>query len=330
MPITDSHCRELIDNVVDMAHFYYVHFSFPTSFRNVFEGTQATQFMESKGRPDKTGGYGDAELFLKSEATYYGPSYMINWLDVDYKGFETEVILINCHIPTGPDSFTLQYGITVKKPEGLDDATAQYIAKKYAEMFGEGFLQDVHIWKNKVPVQNPLLCEEDGPVYQLRRWYEQFYVDRADIVPEMVDRFEFEVDTTKANEFWQEEVAENLRKKAAEDAAAGRESPPADDVGDLMASFVPTSADTLEDQRLYTAARLVEVACLDCLARVGVKKNSEHHTSIQWTGEARAHCPELSRRPSGRESHPACPRLMASIEAAVRDGRVPIGAEDGY
>jgi 3-ketosteroid 9alpha-monooxygenase subunit A len=35
----------------------------------------------------------------------------------------------------------------------------------------------------------------------------------------MVDRFEFEVDTTKANEFWQEEVAENLRKKAEEDGA---------------------------------------------------------------------------------------------------------------
>ena len=58
-----------------------------------------------------------------------------------------------------------------------------------------------------------------------------------------------------------------------------------------MPSFVPTSADTLEDQRLYTSARLVEVACLDCLARVGVKKNSDHHTSIQWTAEARSHCP---------------------------------------
>ncbi|WP_395657889.1 hypothetical protein [Nocardioides sp.] len=97
-----------------------------------------------------------------------------------------------------------------------------------------------------------------------------------------------------------------------------------------MASFVPTSDETLEDQRLYTRARLVEVACLDCLATVGVKKNSEHHTSIQWTGEARAHCPELSRRTTGREAHPACPRMAASIEAAVREGRVTIGAEDGY
>jgi len=63
-------------------------------------------------------------------------------------------------------------------------------------------------------VQNPLLCEEDGPVYQLRRWYEQFYVDVADIDPDMVARFEFEVDTSKANEFWHAEVEENLRLKA--------------------------------------------------------------------------------------------------------------------
>lgn len=97
-----------------------------------------------------------------------------------------------------------------------------------------------------------------------------------------------------------------------------------------MPSFVPTSADTLEDQRLYTSARLVEVACLDCLARVGVKKNSEHHTSIQWNAEARRHCPELNRRHGGRDTFPACPRLVATIEAAAFEGLIPIGAQDGY
>jgi hypothetical protein len=100
-----------------------------------------------------------------------------------------------------------------------------------------------------------------------------------------------------------------------------------------MASFVPTSADTLEDQRLYTSARLVEVACLDCLAKVGVKKNSEHHTSIQWSDEAVHHCPEfarMDRSPKGRPVRVACPRLVASIESAVRQGHIPIGAEDGW
>ena len=97
-----------------------------------------------------------------------------------------------------------------------------------------------------------------------------------------------------------------------------------------MASFVPTSSDTLEDQRLYTRARLVEVACLDCLATVGVKKNSEHHTSIQWSAEARDHCPEFARRAGGRDVKDGCPRMIASIDAAAREGQIPIGAEDGY
>jgi 3-ketosteroid 9alpha-monooxygenase subunit A len=223
--VPTAHCREIIDNVVDMAHFFYVHFAFPTHFRNVFEGDRATQFMESTGRPDKKDeGYGDENSILKSEATYFGPSYMINWLTSDYNGFITEVILVNCHVPTGPSSFRLQYGLAVKT-EGLDQDTAAYIGKRFTEMFGDGFLQDVEIWLNKAPVQNPLLCEEDGPVYQLRRWYDQFYVDKADVTPEMTERFEFEVDTTKANEYWRAEVEENLRRKAeqdsGQDAAAG-------------------------------------------------------------------------------------------------------------
>jgi 3-ketosteroid 9alpha-monooxygenase subunit A len=81
-----------------------------------------------------------------------------------------------------------------------------------------GFEQDVAIWKNKARIDNPLLCEEDGPVYQLRRWYEQFYVVVADVAPDMVDRFEFEVDTTHPREAWMKEVEQN---RAANSLAAG-------------------------------------------------------------------------------------------------------------
>jgi hypothetical protein len=95
-----------------------------------------------------------------------------------------------------------------------------------------------------------------------------------------------------------------------------------------MASFRPTRPETLADQLLYTSGWLTEVGCLDCLARVGVQKNSEQHTSIQWDAAAIAACPEMGRSP--RELHAGCPRLRASIEAAVRTGRVPIGAGDGF
>jgi 3-ketosteroid 9alpha-monooxygenase subunit A len=131
-----------------------------------------------------------------------------------------ESVLVNCHYPVTANSFVLQYGVMVKKLPGVDDEMANTIAGKFAKNFKIGFEQDVEIWKNKSRIENPLLCEEDGPVYQLRRWYEQFYVDIADVTDDMTARFEFEVDTTHAVQAWEQEVAENIeRRKAAQSAA---------------------------------------------------------------------------------------------------------------
>jgi hypothetical protein len=99
-----------------------------------------------------------------------------------------------------------------------------------------------------------------------------------------------------------------------------------------MGLFTPTREETLEDLKLYLDGRLRELGCLDCLARVKVKKNSEHHTAVQWTAEALAHCPEFGRlagQPGGRPVHATCSRLMASIDRAVADGELEVGAVDG-
>ena len=220
--IEGSNCREIIDNMADMAHFYYIHFAFPTYFKNIFDGHVATQYMNSRGRPDvgsgKSSNYSGEDNTLESEASYFGPSYMINWLKNDFKGTEIESVLINCHYPIDKTSFVLQYAVMVKKLPGVDDEMANVIAGKFSKSFSVGFLQDVEIWKNKTRIENPLLSEEDGPLYQLRRWYEQFYVDVADVSDDMVQRFEFEVDTTHAVEAWEAEVAENMAQRDADRA----------------------------------------------------------------------------------------------------------------
>jgi 3-ketosteroid 9alpha-monooxygenase subunit A len=135
---------------------------------------------------------------------------MINKLWHDYHGTTMESVLINCHYPVTPDSFLLQWGVIVKRPPGLSEAQGDRVAAKFANFIGLGFQQDVEIWTHKSRVDNPLLCAEDGPVYQLRRWYEQFYLDAEDVEPDMVARYEFEVDTTRAVAEWEAEVAENL------------------------------------------------------------------------------------------------------------------------
>jgi len=212
--IEGSHCREIVDNNVDMAHFFYIHHAYPTYFKNVIEGHTASQFMESKPRPD----YATRELwdgtYLRSEATYFGPAYMINWLHNDLApNFTVEIALINCHYPVTHDSFVLQWGVAVQNNPALPPEKTEKLAASLSRSFGDGLMEDVEIWKNKTRIENPLLTEEDGPVYQHRRWYEQFYVDVADIKPDMVARFEQEVDTTHANDLWHEEVAQNLANR---------------------------------------------------------------------------------------------------------------------
>jgi len=221
--VPNSNCREVVDNVVDMAHFFYIHFAFPTFFKNVLEGHVAAQYLTTKSRPDVSTGsnYADGgETTLRSEAAYYGPSYMIDYLWHDYHGMTMESVLINCHYPVTPDSFLLQWGAIVKKPPGVTDEQADKIAAKFADFISLGFQQDVEIWTHKTKIDNPLLCAEDGPVYQLRRWYEQFYTDVADITPDMVARHEYEIDTTRAVQSWQAEVAANLAARAAQTPAS--------------------------------------------------------------------------------------------------------------
>ena len=94
-----------------------------------------------------------------------------------------------------------------------------------------------------------------------------------------------------------------------------------------MVSFAPLSPETLEDRRRYLEGHLVEVACLDCLAKVQVRKQSEFHTSIQWSTEAVSACAEFARARAGGDLRPqqACGRLQDSIRAAVRDGAIELG-----
>jgi 3-ketosteroid 9alpha-monooxygenase subunit A len=215
-----SNCRDIIDNVVDMAHFFYIHFGFPTYFKNVFEGHIASQYLRTVGRPDVDlgGSAYTGEQILDSEASYFGPSFMINWLHNNYGGYKAESILINCHYPVTQNSFMLQWGVIVQKPKGMDEDMTEKLAEAFTAGVSKGFLQDVEIWRSKTRIDNPLLVEEDGAVYQLRRWYEQFYVDAADVAAEMTERFEIEVDTTRANEFWHAEVEENMRRQAEEES----------------------------------------------------------------------------------------------------------------
>jgi len=84
--------------------------------------------------------------------------------------------------------------------------------------------------------------------------------------------------------------------------------------------------ETAADKRLYVEIGLTPVTCVTCGVEALVKKNSRKHTSVQWDADGVAACPEIA---AARAADPnalvlGCSKLRASIEDAVRDGRVVI------
>jgi 3-ketosteroid 9alpha-monooxygenase subunit A len=205
--LVPTNVRELIDNVSDMAHFYYVHFLRITHFKNIFENHTAAQLSRQTARTDINLGedmkFAEADFNLDSEGIYYGPAYMIDTLKTaNYKGYPVETYLINAHYPVTPNSFMLHCGVCAKRIPGLPEKESLDLSMQYAKAARDSFFQDVRIWQHKTRIDNPLLCEGDGPVYQLRRWYEQFYRDIDKVEPDMVKRFEYEMDLTTHNLTW--------------------------------------------------------------------------------------------------------------------------------
>jgi 3-ketosteroid 9alpha-monooxygenase subunit A len=158
-----THSREIVENVVDIAHFSSVHGTEIDFFENRFEGVRAIQRNRGIAYP-RGGGKDRFEL----EATYYGPGVQIS----EMRGVLASR-LVNAHTMVDAGSLDLRFAVSLRR--GGDDARLEALADRYIANLTTGFLEDVAIWENKVFRSTPVLCADDGPIIKLRRWYEQFF-----------------------------------------------------------------------------------------------------------------------------------------------------------
>lgn len=174
--------RELVDNMADMAHFGPIHYSTVKSFMNTMEGHKFVQYM--------VGGHeilteGEAGL-ITSVATYEGPAYMTTTMTGLMDGHMMTVHLLVSHIPVDMGNFVINFGVMMKKNPDISEAGNKAMVEEYTEKNIESFHQDVAIWNNKCIIDNPLMCDGDGPVHLVRKWHSQFMTDIADIREEQV------------------------------------------------------------------------------------------------------------------------------------------------
>ena len=172
----NSNCRELVDNMADVAHFGPVHFFKINKFSNVQDGHRYIQYSEGSHALLEDGSTG-----LTSVATYEGPAYMTTTMHGSMNGEPMKVHLLVAHVPITTEKFEIIFGVMLKKIPHADAAANDRMLADYLEKNIESFKQDVDVWDNKVRVDNPLLCDGDGPVHMLRKWYSQFYMDAATV-----------------------------------------------------------------------------------------------------------------------------------------------------
>jgi 3-ketosteroid 9alpha-monooxygenase subunit A len=181
---------DIIENVVDIAHFPHVHGGFVQSWENRFEERSVTQLSTVKRDPnanmiippgvefdlEDARSEAGVEADAWGDATYHGPSIMYYYTESTSPEVSFRSWWVNCHIPVNAHEVDLCSAVMISSLN--DEPLAPEFAQLYPQMAHTAFGQDVEIWKDKVYREDPILCDGDGPINKLRRWYEQFYLPR--------------------------------------------------------------------------------------------------------------------------------------------------------
>jgi 3-ketosteroid 9alpha-monooxygenase subunit A len=172
-----THAREVMENVVDKGHLLPIHGFKVDHWLPVWKGHMTGELTWGTHTRLAADAQND-KLYVRSLS--HGPAYQYTWQAQDSKQFDSLILTAWCPI----DETTLEYwfGVIVRAngaqftPEIIEQAAQGYCKASY-----DAFMEDVFIWERKLYRPEPVLCAGDGPLAQLRRWYTQFYTDRAQV-----------------------------------------------------------------------------------------------------------------------------------------------------
>jgi 3-ketosteroid 9alpha-monooxygenase subunit A len=180
---------DVIENIVDIAHFPFVHGGRVKSFENRFGERTVTQISRVQSHPEaqmvippglpfdimaarqQSASY---EADAWGDATYHGPSIMYYYTESRSETMSYQSWWVNYHTPVNDEELDLCSAVIVNSL--TDDPLPEEFRALYPQSAHAAFGSDVEIWKDKVYREDPILCDGDGPINKLRRWYEQFYL----------------------------------------------------------------------------------------------------------------------------------------------------------
>jgi 3-ketosteroid 9alpha-monooxygenase subunit A len=185
-----AHGREIIENIVDVGHFPSVHGGVATQFDNIFTPYSVTQEAIVVPVPEATTIHSSSnpfptEYLLPMEdreqwgsAVYHGPSVMYFYNRFKSRDLSYQSWWVNYYTPINDTELDLTSAVIAASLD--ENPLPPGFLESYARMSIAAFAQDVEIWKTKIYRANPMLCDGDGPIHKLRKWYNRFYLPRAE------------------------------------------------------------------------------------------------------------------------------------------------------
>lgn len=152
-----THAHEVLENVVDTAHIKYVHGADAIPQVEAIRDEPGKLFFELTGA-------GDQDLSVKL--------WGLGVAKLDYK---IEVPLFEYDTQTPVDAETLQMRTRIYVKDLGSAEANQAVGEQISKELDAQVQADILIFENKRHIEQPVLCDEDGPIPVFRRWAEQFY-----------------------------------------------------------------------------------------------------------------------------------------------------------
>jgi len=159
-----SHPQEMAENTVDPVHFHFVHGTPRTPEMSaeidghIFRARQGLTFTTPQGEVP-------GEVQIEAHGCGFGITR--------FRGV-AETLLLITGVPVDDELHRTTIRFSVKKIAGNDQAT-ENVGRAFVAEIERQYEQDIPIWENKIHLERPVLCDGDGPIALLRRFYRQFY-----------------------------------------------------------------------------------------------------------------------------------------------------------
>jgi 3-ketosteroid 9alpha-monooxygenase subunit A len=159
-----THNQEMAENVVDIAHFRYVHGMKIVPQPHLVQAGYPTLRMETRTVMETAAG--DVDGILSVECHGFGFSTS------RFTGLVRTTVIASV-TPIDEEYVDVRFSFAVHKGAGAD--VARGIGKAFTAEIARQLEEDRPIWENKTFFERPMLCDGDGPFGEFRRWCKQFY-----------------------------------------------------------------------------------------------------------------------------------------------------------